>query len=70
MKPIGKEESSGNMGTVEGKIQIKGALGHLGPAGDILYAGFCGTSLQKQIIGCLQPVSYTHLLWFMPGSPP
>ena len=36
------------------KIQIKGALGHLGPAGDILYAGFCGTSLHKQIIGCLQ----------------
>ena len=50
------------------KIQIKGALGHLGPAGDVLYAGFCGTSLQKQIIGCLQQCPALLLLFALHGT--
>ena len=55
-------------GTFVGKVEIKGALAHLGAGGDILYAGLGGPPLQKQFICRIQKRPALLLLFAFHGA--
>ena len=64
---VGREAGSGTRDGFESIVDVKVRFSATGD-NLILHAGFCGTSLQKQIIGCLQQRPALLLLFALHGT--